>query len=216
MKVGGICVFVFAGGYVASRALSLNRSKTYLINACAVFIGYLCSTTWYLIQNHFGGDLDPIFPLRETWGMAGAVLYGWTLGGTATIFLLTRRYKILTIRYLDIVLPWLLVAQAMNRLGCYDAGCCFGKMLPNGAFIPVQLIESVYDLALSAFIWRIAKRQGLPTFYYFVGYPAARFLFEFLRGDNGPALLFMTVPQVTSVLILAAVFSFKKRILSQT
>lgn len=209
LKVGGIAVFIFAGGRAVARSLGIRRERAFFINGTAAFAGYLVSTLWYIVQHLFGKEpyefVDPVY----AWGDAGAVLYGWVLGGTAALVFMARRFKLDAVRYLDSVLPWLLVAQSMNRLGCFDAGCCFGK--PG---FPVQLYEAFFDLALFFFIRSRPKRPGLPTFLYFSAYPAARFLFEFMRGDNQPALLFMTVPQVTSVLILALVFRYKKKILS--
>ena len=207
LKVGGIAVFVFAGGLAVSKTLPVSRARAWFLNSLAVFAGFAASRVWYIIQNAFSNDPDSYTTIWETWDNAGSVLYGWVLGGTFALVLLTRMFKVHTIKYLDCVLPWLLVAQFLNRLGCYDAGCCYGK--PGW---PVQLYEAFYDLALFWFIRTRPKRLGLPTFLYFTGYPAARFVFEFMRGDNQPALWFMTVPQVTSLLILAFLLTNRKKI----
>jgi prolipoprotein diacylglyceryltransferase len=211
LKVGGIAVFVFAGGLAVTKNLPLSRAQAYFFNAVAVAAGFTASRLWYILQHLWGREeyeYRSILQIGEAWDLAGAVLYGWVLGGTLALFWLTRMFKIPTVKYLDCVLPWLLVAQFLNRLGCWDAGCCFSKEgLP-----PVQALEAFFDLALFWFIRTRPKRTGLPTFLYFTGYPAARFVFEFLRGDNQPAFLFMTVPQVTSVLILAFVLVNRKKI----
>ena len=213
VKVGGIVVFIFAGGIAAARALKLTRSKAFFINTCAVLAGYFVSTSWYILQHLYGREPYDFINFLSAWNGAGAVLYGWIIGGVLTLVLLTHLFKLPTVRYLDAVLPWMLVAQFLNRLGCYDAGCCFGKPMGSGETIPVQLIEAVFDLCLFLFILLRKSRKGENTFLYFTGYAAARFFFEFLRGDNTPALWFMTVPQVTSVLILAIVFRLKNKIL---
>ncbi len=216
LKVAGIVVFVFAGGLSASGNLSLSRAKTYFINAVAVLVGFACSRLWYIVQHYFGSEPYKIKDFLTTWNDSGAVLYGWVIGGTLALLFLTRFFKIPTVRYLDCVLPWLLVAQFLNRMGCFDAGCCYGK--PTQFFFsvrseiaqanvhPVQLYEAVYDLLLFWFIRTRPKRLGLPTFLYFIGYPSARFFLEFLRGDNQPAFLFLTVPQITSILLLALIW----------
>lgn len=217
VKVGGIAVFIFAAGIAASKQLKLTRSKTFFLNACAVSAGYLLSTSWYIIQHLFGSESYEFGNIFDAWHQAGAVLYGWVIGGTVALILLTRNFKIPTVRYLDAVLPWMLVAQLMNRLGCFDAGCCYGKFMLGGQTHPVQLYEAFFDLALFAFIkTRKDPRAGYITMLYFTGYATARFFLEFLRGDNLPALLFMTVPQVTSVCILVLVFLLKNKILTPT
>ena len=215
-KIAGIAVFVFAGGLAASRNLGISRSKVYLINSTAVFAGFVTSKFWYILQHYFGREPYEVTDFFDAWDDAGSVLYGWILGGTLALILLTRFFKIRAIRYLDCVLPWLLVAQFLNRMGCFDAGCCYGKVttcplavhsdIAGANVYPVQLYEATYDLLLFWYICKRPKQLGLPTFLYFTGYPAARFFFEFLRGDNQPAFLFLTVPQVASLVILAAVF----------
>ena len=218
LKCAGIAVFVFAGGASVSKAFGISRSKAYLIQAAAVFAAFAGSRLWFIIQHYFGSETYQIQGFRDAWDNAGSVLYGWVIGGTLALVFLTRRLKLDTIRYLDIVLPWLLVAQFLNRMGCFDAGCCYGK--PNsfpfplsveGAIAatrvyPVQLYEALYDLLLFWFVKTRPKQRGLPTFLYFTGYPAARFFFEFLRGDNQPAALGLTVPQLASVVLVAFAF----------
>ena len=223
-KIGGIALFIFVGGAAAARQLALKRTRTYTINAVAVFMAFLGSRTWYFLQNEIPDVQSQGWAHAfEIWNDSGAVLYGWIFGGMLTLYVFSRLFKFSLIRYLDAVLPWLLVTQFMNRLGCFDAGCCYGKLTDfpiscrnwvlNGQVHPVQLYEGLFDLALFAFIKTRPKQIGRPTFLYFTCYPIARFFFEFLRGDNGPALWFMTVPQVTSVLILITVFLLRKKLL---
>lgn len=229
LKVGGIAVFVFAGGIAASRGLGITREKAYLINAVSVVCGYFVNRLWYIIQHVYGSEPYEYRSLAnawDAWNDAGSVLYGWVLGGTLATVLLTRFFKLKPVRYLDLVLPWLLVAQCLNRLGCFDAGCCYGSFtnLPigvqnvtaDGMVHPIQLYEAAFDLVLFWFIRTRPPRLGMPTFLYFTAYPTARFVFEFMRGDNLPALWFMTIPQVTSLVILITVFSLRKKVFTQT
>jgi prolipoprotein diacylglyceryltransferase len=215
LKTGGIAVFVFAGGISVAKALNISRERAYFINASAVIVGFIINRFWYIIQHIFGKEeyaFRSITQFGEAWAAwddAGSVLYGWILGGTFTMMILCRVFKLSPRAYLDKVLPWLLIAQVLNRLGCADAGCCYGK-----GSIPVQLLEAFFDLALFIFIRMRCKRPGSQTVAYFIGYPAARFFLEFMRGDNQPALWFMTVPQVTSVLILVVILANRKKILA--
>ena len=224
LKTAGIAVFVIGGGISAAKVLPLSREKAYLINLLAVLVGYFCNRSWYIVQHLYGSEPYEFKTAWEAWQDAGSVLYGWVIGGTLALIFLTRKLKIPTVRYLDAVLPWLLVAQVLNRLGCFDAGCCFGGPTTCPISVagssdadrihPVQIYEAFFDALWVWFIWTRPKRAGLPTMLYFTGYPLARFFLEFLRGDNAPAFLFMTVPQVTSVLIFVTVFVLRKRILS--
>ncbi len=211
-KVGGVLVCIFFGGRAVSKALNISMTRGVLINSIAAFAAFLGSRLWYILQNNMGGIVHRV-PLSQIWDEAGSVLYGWILGATFALYFLCKEFKLPFVRYLDTAIPWMLIAQFLNRLGCYDAGCCHGISMGGDQLFPVQLLEGFYDLALFWFIRAKAKRQGQATFFYFTGYPIARFFFEFLRGDNGPALWFMTVPQVASIVILIVVFRLKKKIL---
>lgn len=213
-KTIGVLVFIFAGGFAASRSFKIGLSRAVLINSAAVFIAFCSSRLWYIVQNDLGAMAQGQSFL-ETWDLAGSVLYGWILGGAAALYFLTRQFKLPFVRYIDAVAPWMLITQFLNRLGCADAGCCFGKRMADGTPFPIQLMEGFYDLVLFGLILGFARKPGRSMFTYFVGYATGRFFFEFLRGDNGPALWFMTVPQVTSVAILALAFAFKDKILSK-
>jgi len=212
-KVTGVLVFIFAGGRAASKSFGITYTRAVLINTLAVFIAFCSSRLWFIVQNEMGAVLKGA-SLLDTWNDAGSVLYGWILGGAAGVYFLTREFKLPFVRYIDAVCPWMLITQFLNRLGCADAGCCFGKLMANGQPYPIQLVEGIYDTVLFAFIMLKARRPGESMFLYFTGYATARFFFEFLRGDNQPAFLFMTVPQVTSVLVLFLAFRYKKSIIS--
>src|SRR5207247_534178 len=68
---------------------------------------------------------------------------------------------------------------------------------------PVQLYEAGWDALLLALIYKEGrKKEGRSTVIYFGGYALGRFFLEFLRGDNKPALLFLTIPQLTSIAII--------------
>ena len=229
LKCAGIAVFVFVGGALVSRAFRISRSKAYLIQSFAVFAALAGSRLWFIIQHYFGKEAYDPSSFWNAWDNSGSVLYGWVLGGTFALVLLTRYFKLNTIRYLDIVLPLLLVCQFLNRMGCFDAGCCYGKPsafpFPLSVYsdigaarvYPVQLYEAIYDLLLFWYILKRPKQTGLPTFLYFVGYPAGRFFFEFLRGDNQPAAMGLTVPQITSLILIAWAFlKLRPSVRSQT
>ena len=212
-KVGGVLVCIFFGGRAVSKAFGISATRGALINSLAAFAAFCGSRLWYILQNNAGAIANGQ-ALTQSWNEAGSVLYGWILGATLALYFLCKEFKLPFVRYLDTVIPWMLIAQFLNRLGCYDAGCCYGVNMGGERLFPVQLVEGFYDLALFWYIRKKVRRPGETTFLYFTAYPVARFFFEFLRGDNGPALLFMTVPQVASIVILVVVYRLKNKILS--
>jgi phosphatidylglycerol---prolipoprotein diacylglyceryl transferase len=219
-KIAGILAFVLGGTHSAKKA-GIPPKKAFFVLFWAVLAGFSASRLWYIVQHTFGSELyAPADPL-EAWNDAGSILYGWILGGAAAIVFLTRKWAIPTVAFFDRILPWMLVAQILNRFGCFAGECCWGAPTAfflsvwnshEGALVhPVQLYEAAFDAALLWLMCTHAKRPGEATYLYFMGYSMGRFFLEFLRGDNGPALLFFTVPQVTALAVMAYMHYVWKR-----
>ena len=121
-------------------------------------------------------------------------------------------------------MPEVALAQAFGRIGCFLAGCCYGRettsrfgvVFPEGGLapagvklIPTQLISSAGDFLIMIVLllyYRKNKKDGTPGnvgFLYMLLYGVGRFLVEFLRNDNrGGAWMFST-SQWISMLIVA-------------
>ena len=131
--------------------------------------------------------------------------FGGFLAGVGYAYYLARRNKFPFLQLLDTVVLLSLIGQIPGRMGCFLAGCCFGKPtdLPWGIALdsplsllqyragthlhPSQLYEIIVALMLSIYIWR--KRtsnayDGLTTIRYFVLGGIARFFTEFVRADT--------------------------------
>lgn len=104
-------------------------------------------------------------------------------------------------KYADVILPSVALAQGFGRIGCFLAGCCYGKetesvfsvifqnseYAPNHvALIPTQLYSSGLDFLhflLLLLIARNKKEDGQVTACYLIFYSIGRFVIEFFRGD---------------------------------
>ena len=97
---------------------------------------------------------------------SGFVVYGGIIGGITAGFLYTRIKKMSFFDYFDLVMPSISLAQGFGRIGCFFAGCCYGRetdsfigivfhnsdFAPNGIkLIPTQLISSLGDFILALF-----------------------------------------------------------------
>ncbi len=131
----------------------------------------------------------------------GFVVYGGLICGFLCPFIYTKIKKYPFWRYLDIAVPAVAVGQGFGRIGCFLAGCCYGKethgiwgvqfpdnsLAPAGiSLIPTQLISSAGDF-LIAFILillsRKEKKAGTLSGIYLILYSVGRFAIEFLRDD---------------------------------
>lgn len=149
---------------------------------------------WDLAQN-------PDFYIRNPhrlWHMpqGGGASFG-AIGG-AVLFSLwyLRRFKLPLWQMGDTVAPGLAVAQAIMKLGCYTAGCCYGTpsrlpwavKLPGEAVLrhPVQIYESILYFLNFVFLLMLFKRKRFPgrlIAVYIINFSLFRFMAEYFRGD---------------------------------
>jgi phosphatidylglycerol:prolipoprotein diacylglycerol transferase len=157
----------------------------------------------------------------------GFVVYGGLLGAFLGVAIYGWQFKMDSKPLYSLLIVGVPLAQAFGRIGCFMAGCCYGKICfgshcvyINGASrFPVQLLSSGLDLLLffillaSVFIKR-AKHYQFSI--YLIGYGIVRFICEFFRGDEergfiGP----LSIAQWFSILfvcvgIILFVVRFKK------
>jgi phosphatidylglycerol---prolipoprotein diacylglyceryl transferase len=68
------------------------------------------------------------FPVRLVdWLFGGLVFYGGLLGAMATSWWFARKNDIPFLRLADLAIPCVSLGQAIGRLGCFSAGCCWGR-----------------------------------------------------------------------------------------
>jgi phosphatidylglycerol---prolipoprotein diacylglyceryl transferase len=144
-------------------------------------------------------DPGRIFTL-ETLQAAG-VFHGGFIAALLMALFYMRRQQLPAMKTLDIFAPGIAIGQAIGRLGCFAAGCCWGREceLPWGVRFrsdfaapvpldktlhPVQIYESVADLLIFAILYKQASRAHRPgqvIGWYLVLYSTARFVIEFFR-----------------------------------
>src|SRR5262249_25130153 len=64
----------------------------------------------------------------------GFVFYGGFIGAAAGVWWFCRERKIPFLRLADVIAPTVALGQAFGRLGCFAAGCCWGK--PASLHVP--------------------------------------------------------------------------------
>ena len=131
----------------------------------------------------------------------GFVVYGGIIGGIFSAMAYCKIKKMPFLKYFDLVMPSVALAQGFGRIGCFLAGCCYGRetdsalgivfhnssYAPNGVkLLPTQLISSGLDFLLCAVLIlldRKKKGDGQIAGAYLVLYSIGRFILEFYRGD---------------------------------
>lgn len=152
----------------------------------------------------------------------GFVVYGGIIAGILTAYGYCRIKKMEFLPVIDLVVPSIALAQGFGRIGCFLAGCCYGRqtdawygvtfpeggLAPSGvALIPTQLISSAGDFLLGIFLIFLAgkkRNRGMITGLYFLLYAVGRFLVEFLRNDPRGNVGALSTSQFIAIFMAAA------------
>jgi len=136
---------------------------------------------------------------------AGVFYGGLGLAVLASLWYI-RRYRLPLGKVTDLAAPSMALGQAIGRVGCFAAGCCYGKNcalpwavtftnphayeltgVPLGLPLhPTQLYHALADFAILFVTLRVLRRRrfaGQVFWTYLLLYSGLRFLVEFWRGD---------------------------------
>jgi len=169
----------------------------------------------------------------EIWGLlqSGGVFYGGLLGAFPVAWWFARRHHLDGWKTADVLAPGVAIGQAIGRLGCFAAGCCYGRPanVPwavtfhdvyatrqvgtplDTPLHPTQLYESLATLAIFIFLKWLAGRKrfdGQVTLAYVFLYALARFVIEFYRGDAVRGMVlggWLSTSQFIAILMVLAV-----------
>ena len=75
---------------------------------------------------------------------SGGVFYGGFLGAVIASVIVMKIYKLPWWRTADAFAPGIAIGQAIGRLGCFSAGCCWGK--PTSAWCGVHFSEKGHEI----------------------------------------------------------------------
>lgn len=77
-----------------------------------------------------------------TLGSEGFVVYGGIVCGLGAAYLYCRKRSLPFLRWVDCFIPCAALAQGFGRIGCFLAGCCFGK--PTESFLGVTFPRAAW------------------------------------------------------------------------
>ena len=138
MFILGILIGLSYAVYMIRR-LGESEERMIYMSLLGVFFGILGSKVLYIIYK-FEHFLEHPHSLFEKGG-GGAVFYGGFAAGLLAALYYMKRSKLNMKRYLDVIAPASILGQGVGRLGCFSAGCCYGKptSLPWGIIYPEEL-----------------------------------------------------------------------------
>jgi phosphatidylglycerol:prolipoprotein diacylglycerol transferase len=227
-----VAIGFLAGIYTAqrfARRFGLNPDQIFNLSvylAIGAIVGaklFLILQDWRFYLGHPGQLLS--LSLLESAG----IFYGGLIVALLVSVVYVRRQKLSWLAVGDAIVPGVAVGHAIGRLGCFSAGCCWGKAtkhfwgiiftsayahrtvgVPLGVPLePTQLLGSAAEVVLFIILWRMASRRkfiGQLTAVYLVLYGIWRFCIDFLRYYSAQALFFhnsLTAAQLTSLCAIA-------------
>lgn len=198
---------MLALSFLLGMALSVRRGKRYGLKAetvmdlvFGVLVSSIIGVRFFYVITHLD-EFPQLYRALFIWD-GGLTLYGGIIAATATVWWMTRRRGIPFLVFADIFSPGVVLGIGLTRIGCFLAGCCFGRptdcscgvVFPAGSepvrifgqvpLHPSQLYASaggflIFAILLLAERW--VRFRGA-TFALFLGlYGLSRFVVDFSR-----------------------------------
>ena len=201
-----------AAAFLTALWMAARRAREAKLDADAVTnLGVYCALAaiggakvmMFLIDiPYYARHPDEILSLSTL--QAGGVFYGGLIAALAVAFWYMRKTKLPALRTADVFAPGIALGHGIGRLGCFAAGCCWGKAthvawavtftdpeanrlvgVPLGvALHPTQLYESAAEFAICALLLAYSRRVHAPGAViglYLMLYSGARVAVEFFR-----------------------------------
>lgn len=193
----GVAVALLVGEYRANKK-GLNGDFIYGLSITTVILGFLGAKLLFILTEWKDFIKDPVNFVAGS----GFVVFGGIIGGALTIWGYCKWKKMDFWDYVDLMIPSVALAQGFGRIGCFLAGCCYGKetdsilgitftnshFAPNNVkLFPSQLVMSAGDFLIAAILIFYAKKnraKGKTSALYLMIYSVGRFLVEFTRNDD--------------------------------
>lgn len=221
LMIAGLLVFIRyflyqleeKGGYSRSSA-----NRLLLLLGVSLAVTYLCAFVFDGLYHFLEG---------EKFSEGGLTFISGFLGGAAAfavlVYFLMKEERKHLLSLFNMLIPGVVLAHAIGRIGCFTAGCCYGKptdsplgiIFPRGYYAdivfgqvpvhPTQLYEAAFLILFYFCLKFLPKVKDHKFASYLIGYGLFRALLEaFFRGDDR-GLLFGIAPSL--VLSIAMVLA---------
>ncbi len=225
--IGAVAYLVVQGK--KDVGLTFDQANTlFLFIFIAAFVG---GKVFLLFENPslYLGNPSRLFTGR------GFVFYGSFLFAVPTMLWFFRKHKLDPYKMLDVMAIVTCIVHMFGRLGCFLAGCCYGKPTDswfavtftdeacqaeplNTPLFPTQLMEAGYIFIVMIILLIIKRRfqkfYGQLFLLYLILYAIGRSILEIFRGDVARGFIiegYLSHSQFIALLIvMAAIFVYMK------
>ena len=212
---------------INSEAKRFGIQKEFIFNMMfwTIIVGIICARLYYVGFNwgYYGENLSEIYKIWH----GGLAIHGAIIGGGLVMIIYSKKYGALPGRITDMVVPALILGQAIGRWGNFFNGEAYGgivayqnlvdmKIIPsfiidnmyiNGSYhLPMFYFESIWCILGFIIMLFVRRRKyqkcGHLTGFYLMWYGVGRFVIESFRTDS-LMLGEYKVAQIVSVLFFA-------------
>jgi phosphatidylglycerol:prolipoprotein diacylglycerol transferase len=194
--------------FKVARQQGLVPDQMWNLGALVVFSGLLGAKVLLIISDwsYYARHPGEIFSLSVL--QSGGVFSGGLIAAMVAAFWYVRKHRLPFLRTCDTFAPGVAIGHAFGRVGCFAAGCCYGKPTtepwgvtftnplaqqwvgtPLGVKMhPTELYEMLAEVINFLVLYWLVKRkkfEGQIIGLYLMLYGVARFIIEFFRGDPG-------------------------------
>jgi phosphatidylglycerol:prolipoprotein diacylglycerol transferase len=129
-----------AAALVVAMTLAVREAErrqvpvNYFLAVGLLLGGMVGARAFWIVQY---GELHDVWRAVFVWS-PGMVLYGGVLGGLVTLLVHHRIRRLPLLPSMDVLAPHVALGEAIARIGCFLAGCCWGRIcsMPWGVQFP--------------------------------------------------------------------------------
>ncbi|MCL5286707.1 MAG: prolipoprotein diacylglyceryl transferase [Acidobacteria bacterium] len=208
----------------------LDGDRVWNLGVYAVLSGLVVAKVWLVLAmwDYFVANPREIFALSTL--QSGGTFYGGVLGALVLVIFYARFAKLPFLPLADAYAPCAALGAMLGRIGCFSAGCCYGKPTEVAWGItftseyasnlvgtplhvrlhPTQLYDSFAAAGILVVLLLMRRRKRFPGqlwAMFMMLYGLMRFTTEFFRGDPGRTELFggaLSLMQVVSVALMVS------------
>ncbi len=195
----GFMTWIFVSGKFAENSGISSEIPTNIF--LIIFVSALIGARLMYVIINFDSYRGNLLDIIKVW-KGGLVFFGGFLTAVPVVAVYLKFNGVNIWKTADILSPGMALGHAVGRLGCFFAGCCYGKVcnMPfavrftnpdslaplNVNLHPTQIYEVFSNLILFILLALLMKRKkndGSIFLIYIILYSIFRFVIEFFRGD---------------------------------
>lgn len=236
IHVGGFTLYTYgfflAMGFLAAIWFSKRNARFYDLKPddisdlffVILLSGILGARLLYVIINYEDFWASPL-DIVKLWN-GGLVFFGGFICAVAASMVTLRIKKLPFLKTADILAPGVALGHGIGRLGCFFAGCCYGRqcdlpfavqfthpdsLAPLHVLLhPTQIYMAFANLVLFFILVGLQRHKrfhGMVFLSYIFLYSMFRFVIEFFRGDFRGDFFFDFLSVSQGIGIMAAVIA---------